>query len=97
MGIDESALFDALREIGGPPESGLGLSIRDLAKELGDLEVVTVGTLDVLGIDGDEVFDAVHRSNMSKLGPDGKPIRREDGKILKPDTYKPADLSWIPE
>lgn len=35
----------------------------------------------------------VHESNMSKLGEDGKPIRREDGKVLKGPNYKPADLS----
>jgi hypothetical protein len=32
---------------------------------------------------------------MSKMGPDGKPIRREDGKILKSENYRPADLSDI--
>lgn len=40
-----------------------------------------------------EAFVRVHRSNMSKLGPDGKPMLREDGKRLKGPNYKPADLS----
>ena len=40
-----------------------------------------------------EAFKRVHASNMSKLGDDGKPIRRADGKILKGPNYKPADLS----
>jgi predicted HAD superfamily Cof-like phosphohydrolase len=35
-----------------------------------------------------EAFRRVHESNMSKLGPDGKPIRREDGKILKGPNYR---------
>lgn len=40
----------------------------------------------------DEAFDRVHASNMSKLGDDGKPIRREDGKVLKGPNYKPPVL-----
>ncbi|HXL72648.1 MAG TPA: nucleoside triphosphate pyrophosphohydrolase family protein [bacterium] len=35
------------------------------------------------------LFDAVHRSNMSKLGPDGKPLYREDGKVIKGPNFKP--------
>lgn len=40
----------------------------------------------------DEAFRRVHQSNMSKLGDDGKPIKREDGKILKGPNYKEPDL-----
>lgn len=40
-------------------------------------------------------FDLVHASNMSKLGEDGKPIRRDDGKILKGPNYKAPDLSAL--
>lgn len=40
-----------------------------------------------------EAFKRVHESNLSKLGMDGLPIRREDGKVLKGPNYKPADLS----
>ena len=40
-----------------------------------------------------EAFDRVHKSNMSKLGEDGKPIHREDGKVLKGPNYKKPDLS----
>jgi predicted HAD superfamily Cof-like phosphohydrolase len=43
------------------------------------------------------IFDEVHRSNMSKLGADGKPIYREDGKILKGENYTPPqikDMVW---
>lgn len=39
------------------------------------------------------VFAEVHRANMSKVGPDGEVIRREDGKILKPDNWTPPDVS----
>lgn len=40
----------------------------------------------------EEAFARVHRSNMSKLGDDGKPIRREDGKVLKGPNYQPPNF-----
>jgi predicted HAD superfamily Cof-like phosphohydrolase len=43
----------------------------------------------------DAIFDKVHESNMSKLGDDGKPIYREDGKVLKSSNYKEPDLSGV--
>lgn len=64
-----------------------------VAKELADLLVVTYGTADVLGIDLDAAFRRVHESNMSKLGPDGSVIRRDDGKVLKGPYYREPDMS----
>ena len=46
-----------------------------------------------MGWDLDEALDRVHESNMTKLGEDGKPIRREDGKVLKGPNYKAPDLT----
>lgn len=66
-----------------------------LAKELADLLYVVYGAADVFSIPIDEVFAEVHRSNMSKLGGDGKPVRREDGKVLKGPNYSPANLEGI--
>lgn len=63
----------------------------NLIKEIIDLQYVLLGHLVVMGIDGDEAFDMVHRSNMSKLDDDGKPIFREDGKVLKSHNYKPVN------
>lgn len=62
-------------------------------KELCDLLYVTYGTLVYLGVDADEAFRRVHDSNMSKLGDDGQPIRRVDGKVLKGPNYFEPDLS----
>ena len=42
-----------------------------------------------------KAFLLVHESNMSKLGDDGKPIRREDGKVLKGPNYKPPSLGHL--
>ncbi len=65
-----------------------------LAKELADLLYVVYGTAVSFGIPIDEVFDEVHRSNMSKLV-DGKPLKREDGKVLKGPNYTPPNFDWI--
>lgn len=62
-------------------------------KELADLLYVLYGTAATFGWDIDTAFNRVHQSNMSKLGDDGKPIYREDGKVLKSKNYVPADLS----
>lgn len=61
-------------------------------KELADLLYVVYGCAVTFGLPIDEVFDRVHASNMSKLGDDGKPLYREDGKVLKGPNYKKPDL-----
>ena len=64
-----------------------------LLKELCDLQYVLSGFAVTFGLPFDEAFKRVHESNMSKLGLDGKPIYREDGKVLKGPNYKKPDLS----
>lgn len=63
-----------------------------LLKELCDLMYVVCWAANSQGMDIDTAFKEVHRSNMSKLGKDGKPIYREDGKVLKSDEYVPANV-----
>jgi predicted HAD superfamily Cof-like phosphohydrolase len=66
--------------------------IVEVADALGDMLYILCGTIISHGMQHkiEEVFDEIHRSNMSKLGKDGKPIYREDGKVLKgPDYFKP--------
>jgi hypothetical protein len=58
-----------------------------------DLVYVLVGAALEYGWDFAGAFAAVQAANMAKLGPDGKPIVRADGKILKPEGWKPADLT----
>jgi predicted HAD superfamily Cof-like phosphohydrolase len=64
--------------------------LQSFVKEVCDLRYVSEGTLVALGREP-EAYSEVHRSNMSKLGADGKPIRRDDGKVLKGPDYSPAD------
>lgn len=67
--------------------------LKNMVKELCDLLYVTYGTLIAMDVDADEAFRRVHESNMSKLGPDGKPIRDPaTGKVLKGPNYKKPDL-----
>ena len=63
-----------------------------LTKELADLLYVTYGMAVTFGLPIDEVFERVHQSNMSKLGDDGKPLYRDDGKVLKGPNYQPPKL-----
>ena len=64
----------------------------DVLKELADLVYVCFQYAENLEWDLDEAMRRVHQSNMSKLDEDGKPIRREDGKVLKGPNYKPPFL-----
>ena len=65
----------------------------DCLKELADLVYVCYQYAENMNWFLDEALNRVHISNLSKLGEDNKPIRREDGKILKGPNYKPPDLS----
>lgn|SRR5678816_48561 len=69
--------------------------IPDIADAIVDLIYVLIGRAVCYGVDLRPLWDAVHRANMSKLGPDGKPIRREDGKVIKPEGWKPPDISAL--
>ena len=64
----------------------------NLLKELADLVYVTYGYSATFGWDLDEAVRRVHASNMSKLGPDGTPVLREDGKVLKGQNYREPNL-----
>jgi predicted HAD superfamily Cof-like phosphohydrolase len=72
---------------------GLTVNAADCLKELADLVYVCYQYAENLKWDLDEALNRVHRSNMSKLGEDGKPIRREDGKILKGPNYQEPSLT----
>lgn len=64
----------------------------NMMKEIADVQYVLSGTSVTFGLPANEVFARVHESNMSKLGPDGRPLLRDDGKILKGPNYHPPLL-----
>ncbi|WP_445747519.1 hypothetical protein [Polaribacter sp.] len=69
----------------------------EVADALGDMLYILCGTIIEHGMQDkiDEVFNEIQRSNMSKLGEDGKPIYREDGKVLKGPNYFKPDIEAI--
>ena len=62
-------------------------------KELADLVYVAAQYAENMDWDLEQALRRVHKSNMSKLGEDGKPIYREDGKVLKGPNYAPPTLT----
>jgi predicted HAD superfamily Cof-like phosphohydrolase len=68
-----------------------GVLLSSVAKELADIAYVVEGSFLEFGINGDEVFDEVHRSNLTKQGSD----MRADGKITKGPNYVPPDIDGV--
>ena len=67
-------------------------NLKEIADSLTDILYVTYGAGHAFGIDLDKCFDEVQRSNMSKLGADGKPIYNEHGKVMKGPNYFEPNL-----
>lgn len=69
----------------------------EVADALGDMLYILCGTIIEHGMQHkiEEVFNEIQRSNMSKLGDDGEPIYREDGKVLKGPAYFKPDIANI--
>lgn len=69
----------------------------EVADALGDMLYVLCGTIIEHGMQDkmEEIFDEIQRSNMSKLGAEGKPIYREDGKVMKGPHYFAPDIAGI--
>ncbi len=91
MNLRENLFLEELKEF------GTAYDIHDqenFLKEACDIVYVLVGWCVELGLPFNKAFSMVHENNMTKF-PDGKVITREDGKVLKPDDYKPVDLSGL--
>lgn len=67
----------------------------EAADALGDLRYVVDGGNLICGFPGELVLAEIHRSNMSKLGADGQPVRRADGKTLKGPNYSKPDIRRV--
>lgn len=72
-------------------------NLTEIADALGDQLYILFGTILKHGLQDkiEEVFDEIHRSNMSKLDKNGQPIFREDGKVLKSDQYFKPNIDAI--
>lgn len=87
LGVDD---FDAIL-----PSMTTAPDLTAMAHELADVAYVTHGTAVQLGIPLLPVLSEVHAANMRKLSPEGKPIVNAQGKVLKPEGWKPADVGAV--
>ncbi|GAA4316002.1 nucleoside triphosphate pyrophosphohydrolase family protein [Pontixanthobacter gangjinensis] len=80
-------------------EAAKNNDLTEVADALGDMLYILCGTIIEHGMQHkiEEVFNEIQSSNMSKLGADGKPIYREDGKVLKGPNYFKPDIDSILE
>ena len=91
-GHRQELMREEVAELAEATEQG---TLDHFAHELADVVYIAYGTAAVHGIDLDAVIAEVHRANMSKLGPDGRPVLRADGKVLKGDFYTPPDVAAV--
>lgn len=82
-------------EVGELRDAVAARDVVGVADALADIVYIACGTAQALGIPFDEVFAEVHRANMSKLGADGRPVLRADGKVLKGPGYTRPDVAGI--
>ena len=102
LGIDKNMLrYKLMREENEEYlEAANNNDLVEVADALGDMLYILCGTIIEHGLQDkiEEVFNEIQRSNMSKLGEDGQPIYREDGKVLKgPNYFKPHILKILEE
>jgi predicted HAD superfamily Cof-like phosphohydrolase len=78
-------------------EAAKNNDIIEVADALGDMLYILCGTIIEHGMQDkiEEIFDEIQKSNLSKLGDDGKPIYRNDGKVMKGPNYFKPNISEI--
>ncbi len=99
LGLDKNLLrYELMREENEEYlEAAKNNDLVEVADALGDMLYILCGTIIEHGMQDkiEEVFAEIQRSNMSKLGEDGEPIYREDGKVLKGPNYFKPDIKAI--
>ena len=99
LGIDKNKLrFNLMKEENEEYfEAANNNDMVEVADALGDMLYILCGTIIEHGMEHkiDEIFREIQNSNMSKLGADGNPIYREDGKVLKGPNYFKPDIEGI--
>ena len=99
LGIDKNKLrFNLMKEDNEEYfEAANNNDMVEVADALGDMLYILCGTIIEHGMEHkiDEIFREIQNSNMSKLGADGSPLYREDGKVLKGPNYFKPDIEGI--
>jgi predicted HAD superfamily Cof-like phosphohydrolase len=92
LNLRKKLIEEEAKELSDAIDSGDQLAIK---KEAADLLYVVTGLFVDYGWPMTAIFNRVHASNMSKLGEDGKPIYREDGKVMKSEKYTAPNLEGV--
>lgn len=95
-GAGARVLAALLAEVQAAHTGERAVDLHDVMLETADLLIVAATLGSHYGFDIDAVCQVKHASNLSKLGPDGQPVRRHDGKILKGPLFRPPDRSRLP-
>lgn len=95
MKVDSTEAGDETACVLVRPSDGAKYDPVESADALGDLRYLVDGGNLICGFPGELVLAEIHRSNMSKLGEDGKPVRRADGKTLKGPNYTKPDIRRV--
>ena len=85
-------IYEELRELN---DAMLDRDIVEVADAIADLLYVVYGTAVSYGIDIEPVFEAVHKSNMDKIWPDGELHYHPNGKVKKPEGWEPPNIKAI--
>lgn len=85
-------IYEELRELN---DAMLDRDIVEVADAIADLLYVVYGTAVAYGIDIEPVFEAVHKSNMDKIWPDGELHYHPNGKVKKPEGWEPPNIKAI--
>jgi len=88
-------LRSAMDQVKNITDADLQVDVVEVADALTDINYVTYGAGHCFGVNLDACMEEVQRSNMSKLGADGKPIYNEQGKIMKGPNYQAPDLKSV--
>lgn len=83
----------AIGEVANRDVSDMPVDPVEVIDALGDMLYLIVGAFVALGVPFEKVLREIHASNMSKLGANGKPVKREDGKIMKGENFRPPNLA----
>ncbi|WP_372750947.1 hypothetical protein [Labilibaculum sp.] len=92
--LRQKIIQEEVDELKAAWESG---DLVEVADALADIHYVVMGTVLEFGLQDKylDIFNEVHRSNMSKLDKNGKPIYREDGKVIKSDLFSKPEIGKI--
>lgn len=89
IGVDEEGIFTVFTDPDGK------VNLKEINDSLADINYVSYGASNAFGLNSQLAHDEVHGSNMTKVFPDGTVHKNEFGKVIKPETYTPANMNTV--